>query len=321
MKANWYLIKTGHLHKQPTFIGWEATPTGELRGRWFDIQSAEPGELGELLAPFHLPPLLLEDFLAHKQSPKFFPHDHDIFISFPVLADETSKTVNYLSIIALPNILVTIQHGSIPAIGLLANELVGEKKVLGKNMSNLLLQMIQSLTDWNIAVGRALQNRVSKLSELMEHVPPSVDSNEMLRVGSQVHMYSTVIESQLRCVQGLIKTNSPSFDQSGLKEQLQKIEMDAENAHITATRCEDFMKELRQVHHAIFQERIEKQLRILTMILVIFLPLSLITNVFGIYTANLCSTSSLLGIAVALGIIVLIVLILIGYFRRNGWFD
>ena len=321
MKANWYLIKSGHLQKQPTFIGWEATPTGELRGRWFDIQSAEPTELREFLAPLHLPSIILDEFLNPDQEPKFFYFERVIFASIPVLVDESVTKVHYLAIIAQENMLATFHHGSIPAISQLANELMGEKKILGKNMASLFIQIIQRLMNDNASASKVIRDHIDKLLEANDRAPVSIDSGNSTGVGRQLRTYSEVIEGQLRCIVGLKNTYNVAFEPGGSKEYLEKLVMDAEIALRTAMRWETYLTNLRRDHRANVQERIEKRLRILTIVVVIFVPLSLIAGVFGVNTNTLPVAASPLGIAAVLGMIIMLALLLFWYFKQSGWFD
>jgi magnesium transporter len=65
----------------------------------------------------------------------------------------------------------------------------------------------------------------------------------------------------------------------------------------------------------------EKRLRVLTVISAIFLPLTLITGFFGMNFEGMILLNQPYGVWLTMLAMTVILLLMIGYFYRTGWFE
>ena len=68
-------------------------------------------------------------------------------------------------------------------------------------------------------------------------------------------------------------------------------------------------------------ERVEKRLRVLTIVSAITLPLGLVTGLLGMNVGGIPGTSVWFGFLVVVIAMVVIFLVEFWYFKRKGWFN
>ena len=86
-------------------------------------------------------------------------------------------------------------------------------------------------------------------------------------------------------------------------------------------RLEARVKDLYNDYQAVGSGRVERRLRLLTIISAITLPLGLVAGLLGMNVGGLPGTTTSSGFIIVVGLMVLIVAIEYWYFKRRGWFD
>jgi magnesium transporter len=86
------------------------------------------------------------------------------------------------------------------------------------------------------------------------------------------------------------------------------------------SRSEERLKDLQTSYQLAVNNTSEKRLRVLTVVSAIFLPLSLITSFFGMGFEGMLLLGQPYGIWLAILAMAVILLVLMVYFYREGWF-
>jgi Mg2+ and Co2+ transporter CorA len=81
------------------------------------------------------------------------------------------------------------------------------------------------------------------------------------------------------------------------------------------------VKDLFIDYQAVGSGRVEKRLRLLTIISAITLPLGLVAGLLGMNVGGLPGTTTNIGFIIVVGLMVLIIAVEYWYFKRKGWFD
>jgi magnesium transporter len=111
------------------------------------------------------------------------------------------------------------------------------------------------------------------------------------------------------------------LDFSEYKTYLRDITSNAEQVLRVLGRSEDRLKDLQASYQLAVNNTSEKRLRLLTVISAIFLPLTLITGFFGMNFTSMILLDTPYGIWLALTVMVTVLLLMVGYFYRRGWFE
>jgi magnesium transporter len=86
------------------------------------------------------------------------------------------------------------------------------------------------------------------------------------------------------------------------------------------SRSEERLKDLQTSYQLVVNNTSEKRLRVLTVVSAIFLPLTLITGFFGMNFEGMILLGQPYGIWLAILAMAVILLVLMVYFYRAGWF-
>ena len=111
----------------------------------------------------------------------------------------------------------------------------------------------------------------------------SIDLDEIIDVKNQLLKALSVAEEQLECLEALAgaEAGTEALDFSQLTGTLGVLRATASATLRTALRLEKHLSALRQRHESYQQERINRRLGVLTVLSAVFLPLTLITGIWG----------------------------------------
>lgn len=189
----------------------------------------------------------------------------------------------------------------------------------GHTTSAMLYQVIDFVIDENMVF-------TLKTREALEHVEVMLDGDphEFGIAASDLRRHlsglTATFEDQLYVIRTLQTIESDAFSNEGLREYFRDSITDLEHATRTVSRQESRLAIAQQEHQIRQQSRINSQLRILTIISTLFLPLMLITGVYGMNFRNMPELDWHYGYAGVLTVMgTLIVLMLLGFYR-NHWF-
>jgi Mg2+ and Co2+ transporter CorA len=102
---------------------------------------------------------------------------------------------------------------------------------------------------------------------------------------------------------------------------LRDLQAEAEIAQRGICRLESRMKDLYDHYQMAGSDRVEKRLRVLTIISAITLPLALISGIFGMNVGGLPATEFRHGFVVVMGVMAIVAAAELWYFLRHRWFD
>lgn len=131
----------------------------------------------------------------------------------------------------------------------------------------------------------------------------------------------SIAEDQRYCVKTLENMHLPVLDFGEHKAYIRDLVSNAEQVLRVLGRSEERLKNLYGSYQLAVNNTSEKRLRMLTVISAIFLPLTLITGFFGMNFRGMILLNLSYGLWVALAGMGLIMLLMLGYFYRAGWFD
>jgi Mg2+ and Co2+ transporter CorA len=86
-------------------------------------------------------------------------------------------------------------------------------------------------------------------------------------------------------------------------------------------RLESRVNDLYSAYQVAGNDRVERRLRLLTIVSAITLPLGLLAGLLGMNVGGLPGTTLRFGFIIVVAVMLLIVFVEYWYFRRRGWFD
>jgi zinc transporter len=151
--------------------------------------------------------------------------------------------------------------------------------------------------------------------------PDSVNLHDLTNLRLQVDKLISLIENQLYCVTGLDSSDNKVLQEPHRKAYLQDLISELEIAQRGIHRLETRVNGLYDSYQTVGSSRVEKRLRILTIVSAITLPFGLIAGLLGMNVGGLPATQDPQGFVIVIGMMLIIGAIELLYFYRKGWLE
>jgi Mg2+ and Co2+ transporter CorA len=321
MVINWYLLRSGHLQLQPAPITWPAGDLATLGETWVDIQDADPDEISAFLGPLNLHPLALERCISPSGVPGVISYGPGVLLEFPADFDLHVATPTYITLVLQGPVLLTIRRHSIPDVDALPKRLMAAGAPALLHLAQILYEIIDTLTDPRVKAEIDLRDRLAQVSRAMDERPGSIAAADLTQLHRKVGALASLVENQLYSVAALNAADNESLRDPHRKAYIEDLVSELELAQRGINRLEAQMKDLDAAFQSASTGRVERRLRILTVISAVTLPLGLIAGLLGMNVGGVPGIAAPNGFAIVVGLMVAIVAVELWYFRHAGWLD
>ncbi|MCB0197387.1 MAG: hypothetical protein KDJ65_35900 [Anaerolineae bacterium] len=289
---------------------------------WLDIEEADAEELFQILSPLKLHPLVLEDCLNLSRSSLITRYERTLYLEFPVNLTEQSLRVPYVSVIGVPNILITVRRGVISSLTELAADLLsGELKLYTPTTSALLYTFLDHLVDQNILLTLQARNKIDALMTTFDEDPDEIEIHDILEMKRHISQLAIIGEDQLYCVTTLIRIESRAFTVSNQREYFRDMVNNAEYGLRFVQRQERRLRELQDHYQLTLHNKTEARLRFLTIISAVFLPLTLVSSIYGMNFDRMPELHWVYGYPFALTVMLFVAAGMVWFFYKRDWFE
>ena len=293
-------------------------------GYWQEIETVTPDELTAWLKSQTLHPLLKEDILTPEHSTLIDRYGQDaVYIEFPTNLDgsDSDAGIAYLSIILRPNLITTIRRGRISDTQSLMKRFQHEIRPLVSRTMVVLYYILDSAIDRNMALALTLRNRIDALEQTFTADPTAIEVSVVTELRREITTLISIAEDQRYCIKALESVHFEVLDFSEYETYLHDVMSNAGHVLRVLGRSEERLKDLQIGYQMAVDNISAKRLRLLTVISAIFLPLTLITGFFGMNFTGMILLGKSYGIWVAVSAMFAILLLMVWYFYRQGWFE
>ncbi len=293
----------------------ELTTTPPEQGfYWID---ADVEDLALLQPLFSLHDLAVEDCLTEEeQRPKIETYDNHYFIVVnSIRYDDEEIFLRALNIFLGRHYIITITKQRI-------NELRAVKPILWEQEvsepDRFMYYLIDLVVDNYFTVGDRIEVKIEKLEEdILMHTKRS-HLNEIIGLRSEILWLKKVLGPQKEVINILNKKDLRLID-----DQLQKYFSDIyENAVKISENFDTFRElvgNLREAYQAAIANRANEIMRVFTAITTIFIPLTLITGIYGMNFDNMPEIHWKYGYYVVLGVMLALGAGMYYLFRKRDW--
>jgi Mg2+ and Co2+ transporter CorA len=321
MRITRYLLSAGRLQEKPVPEGSLQASLWESGESWIDVQEAGPEELRTFLTLLDLHPTQLKRCLDSANEPGVVSFGKTLLMEYPAEFSRESMEPAYLTILLQDHVLVTIRHGAMGALDDLTRSLVVEEAPPVLHLPQLIYMILDQFADLNVEAQVAIRDQIQILSDTLARNPGSVRNSDLSRLRAQVQNLVSLVENELYCISGLNASDNEALQDPHRKAYIQDLLSETEIAQRGVYRLEDRVKDLYNDYQAAGSERVDKRLRLLTIISAITLPLGLLAGLLGMNVGGVPGTTTSSGFLIVISVMVLVVVIEYWYFRRKGWFD
>lgn len=281
---------------------------------WID---ADVDDLIVLQPLFSMHDLAVEDCLSEEeQRPKIEIYESHYFIVVnSIRFDDEEIFLRALNIFLGRHFIITVTKQKINELRML-KPILWEQEV--HQPDRFMYLLIDLIVDNYFTVGDRIEVRIEKLEEDILMHTKKTHLNEIIGLRSEILWLKKVLGPQKEVINTLNKRDLRLID-----DQLQKYFSDIyENAVKISETFEtyrDLMGNLREAYQSSIANRANEIMRVFTAITTIFIPLTLITGIYGMNFDNMPELHTQHGYYVVIGLMVLLGTIMYLIFRKKDW--
>jgi magnesium transporter len=300
----------------------------ERKLTWFYIEKPTSNEVAFLAQRFHFHPLDLDDILSRIQRPKIDEYDDYLFmvLHFPVFDKENRITrPSEINIFVGENYVVTVHcSGDLKPLTKFFQECETDKKsrerYLGRSSGFLLYHILDRLVNSGFPILDKVAQNIDVVEDiiLVKPVPETVREISLLR--RDLISFRRVIHPQIAVIETLEREEYPFFKEDqevyfgDIADHIRKIWDGLED-------CKEVIDGLADTSNWLTSHRIQEIMRILTIIMGILAPPTLIASIYGmnIPLPGGVNSGSLLALGILLAIMAITAGVIFFYMRRRRY--
>ncbi len=296
---------------------------------WINIDGLHQIDILEKLgACYGIHPLVLEDILSD-QRPKIEDYDDYIFIVLKMLyynenGDEdlgdSKIDFDQVSIILGPNFIISFKEKEVDVFNPLRDRLRTSKGRIRKQGADYLAySMIDAIVDHYFVIMEKLGDRFEDLEDAVVANPepgilPDIYNlkRDMLFLRKSVWPLREAISKMQRMDSHLVSEATKIYLRDVYDHTIQVIENIETFRDMSASLLETYLSSL--------SNKLNEVIKVLTIISTIFIPLTFLAGLYGMNFRYMPELESTWGYPAVLILMMLVVVTMLTYFRKKGWF-
>ena len=296
---------------------------------WINIDGIHQVEVIEKIGKqFNLHPLVLEDILNTGQRPKVEDFEHYLYIVLKMLYydDKDSETkAEQISLLVGSNFVISFQEQEGDVFNPIRERIRGSKGRIRKMGADYLAySLINAIIDNYFVILERLGERIETLEEELVNNPTPETSQEIHRLkGDMIFLRKSVwplrevINGLTRGESSLIKESTVIYLRDVYDHTIQVID--------TLETYRDVVSGMVDTYLASLSNRMNEVMKVLTVIAVIFIPLTFIAGIYGmnfnpeVSPWNMPELNWGFGYPTAIGIMIFIGIGMVLYFKNKKW--
>lgn len=295
---------------------------------WIYIERPSNAEVKFLEENFHFHPLNLDDVLSRVQRPKIDENEDHLFIvlHFPVFDKENRITrSSEVDIFVGENYIVTIHcFADLKPLNKFFRECQSNAKsretYLGKGSGFLLYHILDRLVTYCFPILNKITENIDDIEDVIfaKAIPETVRQISLIR--RDLISFRRVIHPQIAVIETLEREEYPFLKEEqeiyfgDIADHIRKIWDGLED-------CKEVVDGLAETSNWLTSNRIQEVMRVLTIVMAVMAPATLVASVFGmnIYLPGGIESGSLLSFGILFAVMAIISGSIFVYIRHRGW--
>ena len=289
---------------------------------WLDCcDEPEAAEARFLQDSFDLHPMAIQDAQRSRHPPKIEAFDACTFLLLKPLSGD-SGDLHFSSIqLALfigERYLVTRRSGTSPITDTLFDQATHNAAILADGPASVALRLCRRLVDRYLEVLLKLEPRLESLEALIMQHPDDSILAELLNYKTELKKFRRVFLYHQQ-VFGALKSGSYPAIAAGHDHQIVDVYEQQERASSLASLYNEMASDLADGYLSVASHRLNQIMKVLTVVMAIFVPLSFLAGIYGMNFENMPELQSQSGYFILLGMMLAIAVGLLTLFYRKKW--
>jgi magnesium transporter len=290
---------------------------------WIDLTNNDKQEEAEFLeSNFKLHPLAIQDAQRDRHPPKIEAFDEYTFILLRGLSAESNdidfKTIQ-LALFVGKRFLITRHSGMSLSVARLEELLTEDNQVQFESMSEMALNVCRLLANRYIGILLDLEPRLEELEELMLD---NADDNmlaELTRYKSDLKRLNRIATYHEQLFKELKEKSFPCFAEEERIHEVIDVWEKHERSKSLSQLYYETASDLIEGYISIASHRLNQIMKVLTIVMAVFVPLSFMAGIYGMNFENMPELHSQSGYYILLSIMGGIAALLLYIFRKIKW--
>ena len=244
---------------------------------------------------------------------------HAVYFRFPALVPDSEDPVVFIHGLAVRNALVTWRDRPIDRVDDLIDGLESPSDLPWVDtISDLVASLCVRLSTDAYRAGQVLRSEIDAMADAAR-INGEFDQEELDAAGSSLHVIDEVAGDYLEVFASLSDSGSDAIDLTGPHSHIQVA---INNAEALTRRVGLYYEQLAQMHRQqerLTDDRTNRRLGLLSVVSAIFLPLTLLTGIFGMNFQHMPSLSWWWAYPLLMLSMLAIGFGMWRYFKRNEW--
>ncbi len=288
---------------------------------WVDVETVNENALEELLTQLEPNQLVLEAMLESPAGTRLLPFDDELYAQFSVPATEQTTRLEYISVLVRPDMVLTVHTAPLNEMNRFAASYADLMSLHAPGTAPLLYHLLDYFLDILIGSMLTVRDHINHFAEELDDAERDLEPGDIIAVKRWLSRLAVTGEDILYCVSVLQSADPEAFRFDNNRMMLRDLFSQAEYVLRRINRFETRLQDLSIQMQGALQSRTESRLRVLTVISAIFQPLTLIAGIYGMNFLLMPELQWRYGYFTVLGVMVLVGVSLLVYFKRKGWFE
>ena len=295
----------------------------DTKKTWLNVHGVHDAtlikQIGEL---FHLHPLVLEDILNTEQRPKIDEFDDYIFLEtrlFYYHAETMSTSSEQISLVLGRNFILTFQERSTGAFEAIRERLRATRAPIRElGVDYLAYALLDSVVDRYFSVLEEIGEASEALEEALLQNPTNSDLHSIHQLKHSSIELRRAVWPLREVINGLAR-NENGFFTLATMPYLRDVYDHTVNFIESLESIRDSLSGMMDIYMASVSNRVNLEVRALTVVAMLFMPATLISGIFGMNFETMPWLKDHNGFWWAIGLMAAIASIMILIFWRRQW--
>jgi magnesium transporter len=292
--------------------------------RWINIERPRASDRAWLEERFEFHPLDYEDVYSRNQRPKVDEYADYLFIvlHFPRY-DKTIKRLNAaeLDLFVGPDFLITLPNEPLQPVEYLFERCRTSEEfreqLFAKGPGYLLYKIVDDCVDASFPMLRKMGNKLERLEEDIFEGRSKEIVRDLSNVKQEIINFRKIIRPQ-RAVIGDLERTKARYTAADLDIYFDDINDASERIWQMLEGYKETAEALEETNESVLTHQLNDVLRVLTVLTVLFLPLTLVAGIWGMNT-RVPGEGSLSGFWLVVGAMVVMLVAGLTFARKRGW--
>lgn len=247
---------------------------------WADVQGASEEDLQALNAHFAFHPLAIEDALHTHQRPKLDEYeDHLFLVAYEAEMGKQKLKTQQLGIFLRSNLVLTVHSGPSAAVEALASRCAARHTVASAGADFLVYSLLDVLTDRYFPMAEVIDAQIDRLENRVLKGAQGV-LDDIFYLKRNIAHYRKLL-GPMRDVVTLLITHEDSMVQRRTIPYLRDVADHLIRLYEIAETQRDLIGGVQDAYLSTINNQLNQVMQRLTIVAVIFLPLTFVTGLFG----------------------------------------